>query len=191
MRTLAELEQKIYKIQIDYLEVSKALYEILERGLFKEAGYCDFDTYINERWALSSAYLKNIMKASAVAQDVSVVVNSVPTVTQALYMKSLTTQQRQELAKTVKDFKNTPVETIKTAVARLRGNQRIPRKAEPVSLWGSALVYALGQTSLWIKSLLLKPLPKDATIRNAAIQAAKTTQKDITLFLQETDNAHC
>lgn len=190
MRTLAELEQKIYKVQINYLEVSKALHEIRERKLFQEAGYRDFDTYLNERWALSNAYLKNIMKASAVAQDVSVVVNSVPTVTQALYMKSLTTPQRQELAKDVKDFKNAPVETIKAAVARLRGNQRMPRKTEPASLWGSALIYALEQTSLWIKSLLLKPLPKDAKIRNAVIQAAKTTQKDITLFLQEIDNAH-
>jgi hypothetical protein len=178
MKTLSELEQNIHRTQIDYLEVSSSLQEIQSRGLYRKAGYHTFDMYLAGRWGWRKNYMKNVMKAAAVAKDVSSVVNSVPSVTQALFMKSLTTEQRQELAKKVGDFKSTPVTTIKLQVAKIRGAVQTPRKEEPEFAWGEKLIFTLEQTSLHTRDLIVRKLPYNYRDRLAPLQSALTTTKN-------------
>lgn len=184
MKTLAELEQKIYKVQIDYLDISRALYEIKERGLFFEAGYKTFDAYLEGRWELSSAYLKNIMKAASVESDVRTYAISAPTVTQALFMKSLTTPQRQELAKKVKDFSKTPITTIKALVAKAQNKTPQRRKIEPDFLWGEQFIFSANQVAGWAKDLRLRPASTDANAVGNVLRAAQLAQIELKKVMQ-------
>ncbi|HCO02541.1 MAG TPA: hypothetical protein DIT48_04100 [Actinobacteria bacterium] len=75
---MEELESRIERGLITFVEVGLALLEIRDRQLYREAGFGTFDGYCRERWEWSVTRAYQLMDAATVAKALTPTVPTVP-----------------------------------------------------------------------------------------------------------------
>lgn len=73
---LAELEALIQGGLRTFIEVGRALLEIRDRRLYRDAGYTEFDTYCRQRWGWTEGYATRNIQAAQPTEASSLI--SVP-----------------------------------------------------------------------------------------------------------------
>lgn len=114
-RTIQELESVIAQGQRTFIEVGNALAEIQERRLYRQYGYDTFDDYCKDRWGWTRDMGYKYISAANVARNVESILQTPPSLTQAIQMASLPAEQQQEIAERV-DFSKTTVRELRTIV---------------------------------------------------------------------------
>jgi hypothetical protein len=66
-QSLHDLEQVIERGMTTFVDVGRALYEIKQSGLYRDAGYNDFDGYCRDRWGWERTYAYRLIDAAEVA----------------------------------------------------------------------------------------------------------------------------
>jgi len=78
IRTLAECEAIVDRGLSTFVEVGRALLEIRDRRLYREAGFSSFDGYCRERWGWSRQHAYRLIDGGRVAELVSPAGDSSP-----------------------------------------------------------------------------------------------------------------
>lgn len=76
---LKSLEHIIERGLSTFIEVGMALMAIREGQKYKEAGYSDFNVYIEERWGISPSYGKKQLNSGYIANEMGTIVPILPT----------------------------------------------------------------------------------------------------------------
>jgi N6-adenosine-specific RNA methylase IME4 len=76
---LASLEHINERGLSTFIEVGMALMAIREGKKYKDAGYTDFNKYIEERWGMNSRYGKYLLNSGFIANELGTIVPKIPT----------------------------------------------------------------------------------------------------------------
>jgi hypothetical protein len=138
-RSLVELEAVIERGKWTFLQVGKALTEIRDLRLYRNA-YDTFEDYCRERWRLSRPAAYQYIGASTVVENLSTqvdkesspvvagnlttqAVKAPPSFTQARELASLEPEKQREVASTV-NFANTTVKALKDRIEQVKAGAR-------------------------------------------------------------------
>jgi hypothetical protein len=75
---LASLEHIIERGLSTFIEVGMALMAIREGKKYKDAGYTDFNVYIEERWGMSKSRGNQLLTAGYITTEISTIVDKMP-----------------------------------------------------------------------------------------------------------------
>lgn len=112
---IAALESIIELGLQTFVEVGRALQEINESRLYREQGHATFEDYCQKRWGWKRRIAYYYIQAAEVAENVQLIAQTEPSLTQAVQLASLPEEQQRELAQHV-DFESTSVSDLKAIV---------------------------------------------------------------------------
>jgi hypothetical protein len=126
LERFAELEKTIRKSQGDYVTIGRALAEIQNSRFYKEQ-YNTFEEYCEKQWGFARQTAYDYIHAAGV--HVRLIVQNLPSFTQAIELSRLPFEQQEEVANKI-NFNTATVKDVKSAVNAKMGKSPVRESHE-------------------------------------------------------------